>query len=96
LTESEEKFLLFSTSEDVTDDVMEVYSTEDGLSYIDEDLVRRGPSGRLCVEDDESLVEDMPPLRIVVIVEDSEDDIEIIEPDIIYLMSVVNIDLTNE
>ena len=114
---------------------MEVHYTEDGLSYTSEDLVRRGPSGRLCIEDDERLApslptmrvrgdlfEDMPPLIDIMvndeedevqllepevecippplcniaILEDSDSDVEIIEPEIIYLKTVVNIDFSNE
>ena len=73
---------------------MEVHYTEDGLSYTSDDLVRRGPSGRLCVEDDERLYDDMPPLSNIMIIED--DDIQVIEPDIIYLKTVINIDLSNK
>jgi hypothetical protein len=77
---------------------MEVHYTEDGLSYTSDDLVRRGPSGRLCVEDDERLYYDMPPLVNMEIVENSadDDDVQVIEPDIIYLKSIINIDLTNK
>jgi hypothetical protein len=117
----------------IDDDVMEVHYTSLGLSYTSDDLVRRGPSGRMCIEDDERLAasipvrvrEDLfqemppliditvndedgvqllepevecipPPLCNIAILEDSDSDVEIIEPDIIYLKTVVNIDFSNE
>ena len=108
--------------------MLEVHYTEDGLSYTSEDLVRRGPSGRLCIEDDERLVpslpvrvrEDLfeempllldisisdepeleiecipPPLLDIVVVEDEDIDILIIEPEIVYIKTIINIDLSNE
>ena len=73
---------------------MEVHYTEDGLSYTSEDLVRRGPSGRLCIEDDERLAPslptmrvrgdlfvDMPPL-IDIMVNDEEDEVQLLEPEV--------------
>ena len=109
--------------------MLEVHYTEDGLSYTSEDLVRRGPSGRLCIEDDERLApslptigvrvdlfEEMPllldisisdepeleiecippPLLDIVVVEDEDIDILIIEPDVVYLKTVINIDISRE
>ena len=109
--------------------MLEVHYTEDGLSYTSEDLVRRGPSGRLCIEDDERLApslptigvrEDLfeempllldisigdepelevecipPPLLDIVVVEDEYIDILIIEPEIVYIKTIINIDLSNE
>ena len=93
LTRSDE-LLLCHAGADSTDCIMEVHYTEDGLSYTSDDLVRRGPSGRLCVEDDERLYDDMPPLSNIMIIED--DDIQVIEPEIVYLKTVINIDLSNE
>ena len=121
------------SNDDTDDDVMEVHYTSLGLSYTSDDLVRRGPSGRMCIEDDERLAasipvrvrEDLfqemppliditvndedgvqllepevecipPPLCNIEILEDSDSDVEIIEPDIIYLKTVVNIDFSNE
>ena len=98
--------------ESTADDVMEVHYTEDGLSYTSEDLVRRGPSGRLCIEDDERLLdglpsstnniriredlfEDMPPL-LDIVVNEEEDEVQIIEPEIVYIKTIINIDLSNE
>ena len=90
---------------------MEIHYTEDGLSYTSEDFVRRGPSGRLCIEDDERLVDslpssmniiriredlfDMPPLLDIVVIEE-EDDVQIIEPEIVYMKTIINIDITKE
>ena len=48
-----EELLLSEASADSTNCIMEVHYTEDRLSYTSDDLVRRGLSGRLCVEDDE-------------------------------------------
>jgi hypothetical protein len=110
LSESEEEFLLLNSNVDATDDVMVIHYTEDGLSYTSEDLVRRGPSGRLCIEDDERLLdglpsstnniriredlfEDMPPL-LDIVVNEEEDEVQIIEPEIVYLKTVINIDLS--
>jgi hypothetical protein len=58
-----EELLLSDASADSTNCIIKVHYTEDRLSYTSDDLVRRGPSGRLCVEDDERLNDDMPPLR---------------------------------
>jgi hypothetical protein len=37
-----------------------------------------------------------PPLCNIAMLEDSDSDVEIIEPDIIYLKTVINIDLSNK
>jgi hypothetical protein len=71
-----------------------VIYTEEGLSYTSEDLVRRGPSGRLCIEEDERLYDDMAPVSNIMIIED--DDIQVIESEIVYLKTVINIDLSKE
>ena len=110
------------------DDVMEVHYTSLGLSYTSDDLVRRGPSGRMCIEDDERLApslpvrvredlfQEMPPLIDISI--NDEDGVQLLEPevecippplvdivvvddddddcDVLYLKSVIYIDLTNE
>jgi hypothetical protein len=100
---------------DDADDIMEVHYTSEGLSYTSDDLVRRGPSGRMCIEDDDRLYVDMPPLRNIEIVSDDDDSIQIItiphpqieeitieeevdddDSDVLYLKSVIFIDLTNE
>ena len=100
---------------DDADDIMEVHYTSEGLSYTSDDLVRRGPSGRMCIEDDDRLYVDMPPLRNIEIVSDEDDSIQIItiphpqieeitieeevdddDSDVLYLKSVIFIDLTNE
>jgi hypothetical protein len=45
--------------------VLEVhYTEEDGLSYTSEDLVRLGPSGRVCIEDDERLAPRLPTIGV--------------------------------
>ena len=44
--------------------MLEVHYTEDGLSYTSEDVVRRGPSGRLCIEDDERLAPSLPTIGV--------------------------------
>ena len=70
----------------------EIYYTEDGLSYTSKDLVRMGHSGKECIEDDERLFDDLPLRRNIGVLE--EDDIQISEPDIIYLKIIIYIDLT--
>jgi hypothetical protein len=74
--------------------VFEIYYTKDGLSYTSKDLVRMGPSGRDCIEDDERLLDDLPLRRNIGVLED--DDIQISEPDIIYLKIIIYINLTIE
>jgi hypothetical protein len=90
---------------------MEIHYTEDGLTYTSEDLVRRGPSGRLCIEDDERLVDglpssmniiriredlfDMPPLLDILVIEE-EDEVQVIEPEIVYMKTIINIDISKE
>ena len=92
--------------------------------------MRRGPSGRLCIEDDERLAPSLPSIRvrddlfqemppppliditindedgiecipprlcdIAILEEDCDSDVEIIEPDIVYLKTIINIDFSNE
>ena len=72
----------------------EIYYTERGLSYTSKDLVRLGPSGRDCIEDDERLIDDLPLRRNIGILED--DDIQISEPGIIYLKIIIYVNLTIE
>ena len=93
-------------STDDDDDVLEVHYTDDGLSYTSEDLVRRGPSGRVCIEDDERLAvslpiriredlfQEMPPLLDIMVNE--ENKVQIIEPEIVYIKTIINIDISNE
>ena len=76
--------------------------------------MRRGPSGRRYIEDDDRLLDILPPLVNIVIVDEDDnnkinrlphpqiDEIIIEEEevdddnDVLYLKSVINIDLINE
>ena len=65
-------------SSDNDDDVVEVHYTSSGLSYTSDDLVRRGPSGRLCVEDDDRLYANMPTLSNIETYNDDDDSIQLL------------------
>ena len=87
--------------------MLEVHYTEDGLSYTSEDLVRRGPSGRLCIEDDERLAPSLPtigvrgdlfeyrptPLIDISINDEPEVEIECIPPPLVDIVVVEDEDI---
>jgi hypothetical protein len=114
--EEEEELLATCTEIDVSEITLE---EEDQLlcTCISEDLLRSGPSNRMCqVEDVGQLRTSLPTLRVrndlfeevvytqsqetpslidIMIVEE-EDEVQIIEPEIIYLKTVINIDIAKE
>jgi hypothetical protein len=117
LTVEEEEELLYScTAIDASEFTVE--EEEELLcTCISEDLLRSGPSGRMCqVEDVRQLTPGLPTLRvrddlfegvspeiecippplidIMVVEEDDDSDIEWYEPDIIYIKTVENIDIS--
>ena len=87
--------------------MLEVHYTEDGLSYTSEDLVRRGPSGRLCIEDEKRLAPSLPtigvrgdlfeyrptPLIDISINDEPEVEIECIPPPLVDIVVVEDGDI---
>ena len=90
-----------NTSIDDSDEVKEIHYTSLGLSYTSDDLVRRGPSGRMCIEDDErlsahrlpirvreDLFQEMPPLNNITVNDEPEVEIECIPPPLVDIIVV--------